>query len=141
MVIFEGFRRAVDEGAPKESGGILVDEQFGADIARTAKKEGFNFAMPSEKSGQDEYDFQYGDDFGAHIEEFDPTFSKVLVRYNPEGDAGMNERQSARLKQLGDWLHDHGRKFLRSEERRVGKSGDLGGSSSMKKKNRKRKHR
>jgi len=112
MVIFEGFRRAVEEGAPKESGGILVDEQFGADIARTAKKEGFNFAMPSEKSGQDEYDFQYGDDFGAHIEEFDPTFSKVLVRYNPEGDAGMNERQTARLKRLGDWLHERDRKFL-----------------------------
>jgi myo-inositol catabolism protein IolC len=112
MVIFEGFRRAVDEGAPKESGGILVDEQFGADIARTAKKEGFNFAMPSEKSGQDEYDFQYGEDFGAHIEEFDPTFSKVLVRYNPEGDTGMNERQTARLKRLGDWLHERDKKFL-----------------------------
>jgi myo-inositol catabolism protein IolC len=112
MVIFEGFRRAVDEGAPKESGGILVDEQFGADIARTAKKEGFNFAMPSEKSGQDEYDFQYGEDFGAHIEEFDPTFSKVLVRYNPEGDTGMNERQTARLKRLADWLHERDKKFL-----------------------------
>jgi myo-inositol catabolism protein IolC len=112
MAIFEGFRRAVEEGAPKESGGILVDEQFGADIARTAKKEGFLFAMPNEKSGQDEFDFQYGDDFGAHIEEFDPTFSKVLVRYNPEGDAGMNERQTARLKRLGEWLHERDRKFL-----------------------------
>src|SRR5438093_1086597 len=50
MVIFEGFRRAVEEGAPKDSGGILVDEQFGADIARTAKKEGFNLAMPMWKS-------------------------------------------------------------------------------------------
>src|SRR5437867_4783152 len=73
-VIFEGFRRAIEEGAPKEFAGVLVDEQFGADIARTAKKEGFNFAMPVEKSGQDEFDFDYGDDFGAHIEEFDPTF-------------------------------------------------------------------
>ena len=49
-VIFEGFQKAVDEGAPKEAGGILVDEQFGADIARRAKKEGFNLAMPVEKS-------------------------------------------------------------------------------------------
>ena len=111
-VIFEGFRRAVEEGAPKEYGGILVDEQFGADIARTAKKEGFNFAMPVEKSGQDEFDFDYGDDFGAHIEEFDPTFTKVLVRYNPEGDAGMNERQTERLRRLSDWLHERDRKFL-----------------------------
>ena len=50
--------------------------------------------MPVEKSGQNEFDFQYGDDFGAHIEQFDPDFSKVLVRYNPDGDAEMNERQT-----------------------------------------------
>jgi len=112
MVIFEGFRRAVEEGAPKEYGGILVDEQFGADIARMAKKEGFVLAMPVEKSGQDEFDFDYGEDFGAHIEEFDPTFSKVLVRWNPEADQEMNRRQAARLKRLGDWLHANDRTFL-----------------------------
>ena len=111
-VIAEGFFRAVDEGAPKESCGLLVDEQFGADVARRAKKEGFLFAMPVEKSGQDEFDFEYGADFGAHIEEFDPTFSKVLVRYNPEGDAAMNERQVGRLRRLSDWLHERDRKFL-----------------------------
>ncbi len=112
MVIYEGFRKAVEGGAPKEAGGFLVDEQFGADIARTGKKEGFQFAMPVEKSGQDEFDFQYGEDFGRHIEDFDPTFSKVLVRWNPEGDQGMNQRQGARLKRLGDWLHANDRKFL-----------------------------
>ena len=91
---------------------MLVDEQFGADIARDAKTAGFRLAMPVEKSGQDEFDFQYGEDFGAHIEAFDPTFSKVLVRYNTEGDRAMNERQAGRLKRLGDWLHEHGRLFL-----------------------------
>jgi myo-inositol catabolism protein IolC len=111
-VIFDGFRKAVDKGAPKGAAGILVDEQFGADVARTAKKEGYLFAMPVEKSGQNEFDFDYGDDFGKHIEEFDPSFVKVLVRYNPEGDADMNKRQSARLKRLCDWLHDNDRKFL-----------------------------
>jgi myo-inositol catabolism protein IolC len=111
-LIFEGFQRAIEEGAPKDSAGILVDEQFGTDIVRTAAKERFMFAMPSEKSGQDEYDFEYGADFGKHIEDFDPTFSKVLVRYNPEGDKAMNERQTARLKELSDWLHANGRKFL-----------------------------
>jgi myo-inositol catabolism protein IolC len=68
--------------------------------------------MPVEKSGQDEFDFQYDDDFGAHIEQFDPEFSKVLVRYNPEGDEGMNSRQVERLRRLADWLHEHDRKFL-----------------------------
>jgi myo-inositol catabolism protein IolC len=111
-VIFEGFQRAVAEGAPRGSAGILVDEQFGADIARTAKAEGFLFAMPVEKSGQDEFDFQYGADYGAHIEDFDPSFVKVLVRHNVEGDKDMNARQEARLKELSDWLHAHDRTFL-----------------------------
>jgi myo-inositol catabolism protein IolC len=111
-LIFEGFRKAVANGAPKDAAGILVDEQFGADIVRDAEKGGFVFAMPVEKSGQNEFDFQYGEDFGKHIQDFDPTFSKVLVRYNPEGDSGMNERQTARLKRLSDWLHDNDRKFL-----------------------------
>ena len=68
--------------------------------------------MPVEKSGQNEFDFQYGDDFGEHIEQFDPDFAKVLVRYNPDGDAEMNERQLGRLKRLADWLHENDRKFL-----------------------------
>ena len=112
MLIFEGFLAAADRGAPKDDAGILVDEQFGTEIARRARKDGFNLAMPVEKSGQDEFDFQYGDDFGAHIEEFDPTFSKVLVRYNPDGDQAMNRRQAERLQRLGDWLHANDRKFL-----------------------------
>ncbi len=111
-VIFEGLQHALEEGLSRESAGALVDEQFGADIARKAKADGITLAMPVEKSGQDEFDFQYGEDFGAHIEEFDPTFSKVLVRYNPEGDGGMNARQTARLKRLGDWLHERDRRFL-----------------------------
>ena len=111
-VIFEGLLRSLDEGVARVSAGALVDEQFGADIARKAKADGLSLAMPVEKSGQDEFDFQYGEDFGAHIEEFDPTFSKVLVRYNPEGDAETNRRQTERLRRLGDWLHGHDRTFL-----------------------------
>ncbi len=68
--------------------------------------------MPVEKSGQNEFDFEYGDEFGAHIEKFDPDFSKVLVRYNPEDDPELNERQLGRLKRLADWLQEHDRKFL-----------------------------
>jgi myo-inositol catabolism protein IolC len=111
-LIYEGLVKATEQGAPAEAIGCLVDEQFGGDFAPEAKERGFQLAMPVEKSGQDEFDFQYGDDFGAHIEKFDPDFSKVLVRYNPEGDSEMNERQTARLKRLSDWLHEHDRKFL-----------------------------
>ena len=111
-VIYEGLLRSLDEGVPREAAGGLVDEQFGAEIARDARGKGLTLAMPVEKSGQDEFDFQYGADYGAHILEFDPSFSKVLVRWNPEGDAGMNARQGARLQELGDWLHANGRIFL-----------------------------
>jgi myo-inositol catabolism protein IolC len=111
-MIFEGFQRAVDEGLPRESAGLLVDEEYGADVARKARAEGLNLAMPVEKSGQDEFDFEYGEEFSKHIEDFDPTFSKVLVRYNPEGDREMNANQSVRLRRLSDWLHQRERKFL-----------------------------
>jgi myo-inositol catabolism protein IolC len=111
-VIYEGFRHALDAGAPKDSAGILIDEQFGADAARDAKGDGVLLAMPVEKSGRDDFEFEYGGDFGAHIEDFDPSFSKVLVRYNPDGDQEMNRVQSEKLKKLSDWLHEHNRKFL-----------------------------
>ncbi len=111
-VVFEGFRLAIEQGAPRGEAGILVDEQFGTEVARQAEKEGLLLAMPVEKSGQDDFDFQYGSAFGKHIEDFNPAFSKVLVRYNPDGDRDMNHRQTARLKELSDWLHANDRKFL-----------------------------
>jgi myo-inositol catabolism protein IolC len=112
-LIFEGMEEAVKRGAEGSATGVLVDEQFGSDIPEQAHKHGLKLAMPVEKSGQNEFDFQYGADFGAHIETFDPDFSKVLVRYNPDDpDAEMNERQLGRLKELADWLHAHDRKFL-----------------------------
>ena len=111
FLIFTGFRQALSEGGV-EGMGILIDEQFGAEPAREARELGVVLAMPVEKSGQDEFDFEYGERFGEHIEAFDPTFSKVLVRYNPEGDGEMNRRQAERLALLGRWLHDNGRRFL-----------------------------
>jgi 5-dehydro-2-deoxygluconokinase len=108
-VIYDGFQAAVAGGVPKATAGILVDEQFGAAILRDAAKDGYITACPAEKSGQDEFDFDYGEDFAKHIEAFQPTFSKVLVRYNPEGDKALNQRQAARLKRLGDYLHGKGR--------------------------------
>src|SRR5437588_6784357 len=112
-LIYEGMLEAVNRGAEASATGVLVDEQFGGDIPRDAEEKGLELAMPVEKSGQNEFDFQYGGDFGAHIEKFNPDFNKVLVRYNPDDpDTEMNERQLGRLKELADWLHGHDRKFL-----------------------------
>lgn len=109
QVIYDGFKTAVAEGVPKEKAGLLVDEQFGAAILHDAAANGFHTACPAEKSGQDEFDFEYGDDFARHIEMFHPTFCKVLVRYNPEGDPVLNQRQAARLKRLSDYLRSKSR--------------------------------
>ena len=111
-IIFEGFRLATKKKVPKDIAGLLVDEEFGAGVLREAKKDGLMFAMPVEKSGQDEFDFDYGENFAKHIEEFDPTFVKVLVRYNSESDAAINKRQLQRLKKLSDYLAQKKRPFL-----------------------------
>ncbi len=112
QVIFEGFKLALQKKVPKEIAGLLVDEEFGSNILREAKQQGFQFAMPAEKSGQDEFDFEYGDQFSNHIEAFEPTFLKVLVRYNPESEATLNVRQLQRLKKLSDYLIATNRPFL-----------------------------
>jgi myo-inositol catabolism protein IolC len=111
-LVFEGMEKAVERGVDASAAGVLVDEQFGGDVPRLAREHGLTLAMPVEKSGQDTFDFQYGDAFGEHIETFDPQFSKVLVRYNPDGDAEANRTQLDKLKRLADWLHEHDRKFL-----------------------------
>jgi myo-inositol catabolism protein IolC len=111
-LIFEGMLEAVSRGVEADATGVLVDEQFGSDIPQRAHEHGLKLAMPAEKSGQDEFDFEYGEDFAAHIEKYNPNFTKVLVRHNPDGDAEMNERQIVRLKRLSDWLHGHDRRFL-----------------------------
>jgi 5-dehydro-2-deoxygluconokinase len=115
QVIYDGFKAAVAAGVPKAKAGILVDEQFGAAILRDAAKNGYSTSCPAEKSGQDEYDFEYGEDFAKHIEMFQPTFCKVLVRYNPEGDKTLNQRQAGRLKRLSDYLHGKGKSLFMFE--------------------------
>ena len=111
-VIFEGMELDVERGVDPQATGVLVDEQFGGDIPKLAHEHGLTLSMPVEKSGQDEFDFQYDADFGEHIKKFDVHFAKVLVRYNPDGDDEMNARQLARLKELADWLHANDGKFL-----------------------------
>lgn len=111
-IVYEGFRQALTQGVPKDKAAILVDEQFGAECVIDALKSGIKVAMPAEKSGQDEFDFEYGEQFGAHIEKFNPTFVKVLVRYNTDDDKVLNKRQAARLAQLSAFCHKNARKFM-----------------------------
>jgi myo-inositol catabolism protein IolC len=112
QVIYEGFRQALAQGVPTECAGILVDEEFGADILRDAAAHGNVTALSVEKSGSEEFEFEYGPAFAEHIRLFHPTFAKVLVRYNPQGDAALNGRQTARLKELSDYCRRAGPRFM-----------------------------
>ena len=103
-VIYEGFKKAVQGNPHRDAMGILVDEEFGVGLLRDARNNGFITAASVEKSGQEEFDFIYSDDFAQHIEAVKLTFAKVLVRYNPEGDKALNQRQASRLKKLSDYL-------------------------------------
>ena len=108
-IIYDGFNAAVADGLPQEKAGILVDEQFGSGILRDASSKNIITACPAEKSGQEEFDFEYGADFARHIKAFGPTFCKVLVRYNPRGDLALNTRQTTRLTRLSGFLADQSR--------------------------------
>jgi myo-inositol catabolism protein IolC len=112
QVIYDGFREAIANGLPRERAGILVDEEFGAGILRDAVRSGYITAVSTEMSGSDEFEFEFGDDFGAHLEAVSPTFAKVLVRYNPEGDTALNARQTARLKRLSDYCSNAPQAFM-----------------------------
>ncbi|MDW5595331.1 DUF2090 domain-containing protein [Conexibacter stalactiti] len=111
QVIYEGVRSA---GAGRIAGsagaepagerswqpGVLVDEQYGGSVVGPAKAAGLATAVAIEASGQDEFELEYGDDAAAHIEALAPTYAKVLVRYNPGGDASANARQCERLAEV-----------------------------------------
>jgi len=132
-VIYDGFTAALAAGVSRDKAGILVDEQFGASILRDAAAHGYVTACPSEKSGQEEFDFEYGEHFGDHIEVLRPTFCKVLVRYNPEGDQALNRRQAARLRQLSQYLHDTSRSRFMFELLVPAEKGQLDGLGADKK--------
>ena len=90
----------------------MAEEKPAAGVPRHAAAGGVLLAMPVECSGQDVFDFEFGESFGAHIEDFNPQFTKVLVRWNPEDDPAVKQRQGERLRRLGDWLRARGRKCL-----------------------------
>jgi myo-inositol catabolism protein IolC len=111
-VIYEGFLEAVEKGVPAESAAVLVDQKYGEAILADANQRGITTCVTVEKSGQDEFDFEYGHNFRQRIQDASPVFAKVLVRYNPEGDAAVNKNQRRRLKVLSDYTHSAGYKFM-----------------------------
>ncbi len=111
-VIYEGFLEALEKGVPQETAAILVDQKYGEKLLADANQRGITTCTSVEKSGQPEFDFEHGDDFGQHLQDASPAFAKALVRYNPGGDGSVNENQRRRLKILSDHAHSAGYKFV-----------------------------
>jgi len=111
-IIYEAFKQAVKEGVPKASAGILTDEWLGLGVLKKVKKDRFIFCLPVEKSGQNEFDFEFGKNYKEHIKRWDPDYVKALVRYNPEGDKELNRRQAVRLAELSRYLKKRKNKFM-----------------------------
>lgn len=111
-VIFEGFLEALEQGVPGDIAAILVDQKYGEAILADANRRGITTCTSVEKSGQAEFDFEYGDDFGKRLRDAAPTFAKALVRYNPDGDGAGNANQRRRLKVLSGHTHSAGLKFM-----------------------------
>lgn len=110
-IVYEGFEKALAT-IPKDTAAILVDEQFGSEILHDAKGKGYITIVTTEKSGQNIFDFEYGEQFGEHIREFQPTFVKALLRYNVDADGDTNAIQRQRIKTLSDFCTEHAYKFL-----------------------------
>jgi len=111
-LIFAAARRLAGTDLGGGHLGVLVDEQLGADVAREARQAGFTLAMPVEKSGAERFTFEYGDDFAAHVEAFNPDWIKVLVRFNPADPAELRDAQTQTLRQLSDWAAASRRHWL-----------------------------
>jgi 5-dehydro-2-deoxygluconokinase len=111
MLIYKGFKDAVEKLIPTSEAAILCDEEFGSEVLFDALHNGFLTLLPVEKSGQTEFDFQYAD-FSEHIEKFHPNFVKALVRFNPGDTEELKQRQKGKLKQMSDYCHENNHKFL-----------------------------
>ena len=100
-VIADGLLAAIGRstgrsGGRRRSGRRHVRRDRRSTALRTA---GVRFAVPVEASGERELRFEHAD-WRERIDAIHPTWAKVLVRYNPSGDAAMNARQRDRMLDL-----------------------------------------
>jgi 5-dehydro-2-deoxygluconokinase len=108
MLIFEALEAELERAAlPDGEPAILVDPRYGKDVVKRARDAGIKCSIPVERSGQDELAFETTP-FYRDIEDLEPDLAKVLIRYNPEGDRGLNQRQRERILELQEYCRSFG---------------------------------
>jgi myo-inositol catabolism protein IolC len=111
-VIWSGLERALDEGDVDPSTvGVLADATYARRVIDEARARGIRYAIPLEESGGDELALETSA-WRERLAELDPTWAKILVRYNPDGDESMNERQRAVLADVSEHCRTIGRAFM-----------------------------
>ena len=111
-VIADGLLAAINRyRVDAADAGGLVDATYGGLAIDRLRVAGVRVAVPVEASGRRELMFEYPD-WRARLDAIHPTWAKVLVRYNPTGDAAMNERQRDRLHELQAAVRTLGVGFL-----------------------------
>jgi len=108
-VVYDGLKLALTQGrAARGRRHSSLTKQFGARYCGTLGPRATSLLALRKKIGQNEFDFEYGEQIRAkHIAEFKTRpSSRPWFRYNPEDDEAMNRRQAARLKLLADYAHE-----------------------------------
>jgi 5-dehydro-2-deoxygluconokinase len=105
MLVYEALVDATKRLPDAAQAGILVDEEYGSDVAElAAKSDGLiNLSMPLEASGKDWFEFAYGDDWKTHAGYFATDHAKVLIRDNPAMSVPDRLQQAERLKVVSAW--------------------------------------
>lgn len=111
-IVYSGYEKSLELGVPKESSAILVDDMFGLEILIDAKSKGYTILQSTEVSGDDHFEFQHGADWKSWIEKVKPTYVKALVRYNIDNEKELNQQSLVGLRELSDYAHSNGYKFL-----------------------------
>jgi myo-inositol catabolism protein IolC len=114
MLVYDALVDATEQLPSGAQAGILVDEEYGADVAaRAANSNGLvNLSMPIEASGKDWFEFAYGDDWRQHAGLFATDHAKVLIRDNPSLPVPDRLRQAERLKVVSAWAGETGHNLI-----------------------------
>jgi myo-inositol catabolism protein IolC len=114
LLVYQALLDAAGQLPASVQPGILVDEQYGASVAELAAQTSgaVSLCMPIEASGQDWFEFAYGQDWQRHAGFFAAGHAKILVRDNPGLDPGRREQQARRLAQVSAWAAAVGRSLI-----------------------------
>lgn len=98
QIIYGGFKKSLNV---VQNAAILIDEKYGEEILKDAKKNSYTIALKVEKSGQQDFVFEYEEEFASHIEKYNPNFAKVVIKVQDD----LSELTVANLKKLSDYIH------------------------------------